>query len=93
MILHNSKQEFLSLGIIKSKRYKITCHFDNAFHIKFILCTDQRVIDITENIYSDEGIYKFKFRFPSAGELFIKQSLDRANEWDRLDYNIKELDE
>lgn len=93
MILYNDKKEHYSLGQIESKRYKISCSFNGDFHIKFILRTEQQEINITQNIYSDKGVYKFKFRFPYTGELLIKQSLDRTNDWTQLDYQIKELDE
>ena len=88
MIILNDKEEKYFIYKVRSGMYKINCAFDDHFHIKFILLTPTKTYNLTQNIYSDAGLYKFLINIPFDGEIYMSQSLDRKNDWKECNITI-----
>lgn len=89
-ILNNKEAKYLIYDV-KSGMHKISCTFDDHFHIKFILSTPTKTYDLTQNIYSDAGLYKFLINIPFDGKIYMSQSLDRKNDWKECNISVQEV--
>ena len=87
-IINDIDQEYFYIAdLIKNIQYKFTFKIDGNFHIRILCKNDNEEYIFNQNIYSDKGIYKYILQSPIDGALYIKKSINRKNDWNKI-YDI-----